>query len=71
MRNEIEENISDVINDVGLFLSFVKQVGESNVDGVDLEYVPEDLSNEIFSSCFGNDILTSKWFDPKLQKWRY
>ena len=59
MRNEIEEDISDVIDDVGLFLSFVEEVGESNIDSVDLEYVPEDLSNEIFSSCFGNDVLTS------------
>lgn len=66
MRYEVEEDVSDVIDDVRLLLTLVEQVGESNVDGVDLEDVPENLGDEIFPTSFRDDVLTPKWFDPEL-----
>lgn len=66
VRYEVEEDVSDVIDDVRLLLTLVEEVGESNVDGVDLEDVPENLGDEIFPTSFRDDVLTPKWFDPEL-----
>ena len=66
MRNHLEKDISNLFDDVSGFLTFVEQFRESNIDGVDFEDVPEDLGDEIFSSCFGNDIRRPQRFNPRL-----
>lgn len=49
-----------------MLLALVEQVGEADVDGVDLEDVPEDLGNKVFPANFRNDVERSQGLDPGL-----
>lgn len=66
MRNEVEEDVSNLLDDVTGFLATVEQLGEADVDGVDFENVPEDLGDEVLAAVFGDDVLGAKGFDPAL-----
>lgn len=57
MRNELEKDVADFLNHVTRLLSLVEQFSQADVDGEDLEHVPEHLSDEIFPSVFRNDVL--------------
>lgn len=66
MRHDVEKDVANVVDDMRLLLPLVEQLGEPDVDGVDLEGVPEDLGHEIFAPRFGDDVLRPERLDPEL-----
>lgn len=68
--DHVEEDVANLVDDVGLLLPLVEQVDQAHVDCVDLEHVPEDLSDKVFSPCLGNDVGRAQRLDPELRRRR-
>lgn len=68
VRHDFEEDITDLVDDVSLLLALVEHLGESDVDGMDLEDIPEDLGDEVFSTILGDDVGRSEGLDPALTR---
>jgi hypothetical protein len=66
VRHHVEEDVANVVDDVGLLLTLVEEFREADVDRVDLEDIPKDLLDKVFAASFGDDVGGTEGFDPGL-----
>lgn len=68
LRHDLLEDIANLSYDGVLFLSFRKCIPELGVDVDNSADIPEDLTDELFTSIDRNNIRLSDTRDPNLEK---
>ena len=67
VRDGVEEDVADALDDGVALLALVERVAQARVDRDDVVDVPEDLREEVEAPRGGDDVLVFEGGDPGLR----